>query len=245
MKQSKSLVLDIDTTKQIEEIANTVAENLINDIPPDPLKPKNFAKNKMKSELEEQLIDFFEINLKGLKELIETLKTLAANDSTIQLDSIFNQLENLSASMTALSSSPDETRSLKDIAQLDEETMNRFNQAAAFLYQNKEYDKSSAVYAFLSLIDSNEPAFYLGWGNSEYFLENYNQAIKVYESLSTLDPGNPHSYFYAAHCYHALNQKIQALRCVDQALDVIKRDPALAQLKDQAEALKDYFCKLQ
>src|SRR5262249_30936875 len=108
-----------------------------------------------------------------------------------------------------------------------------------------EYDQSSAVYGFLAFIDPSEPVYWMGMGNSEYFCQRFDKALKAYEVVAELDPDNLHCHFYSSHCHQELNHIDDAIESVEKANEVIKRNPGLKEWQEQANVLKAYFNEIK
>lgn len=240
MEGEKSL-LNEENLQQIHEMSETITTQLLEDTPPDPLHPQAFAREKLQIETENQIKEFFEKLALGAKELMVAVLQLKETDPELYTEQLEDQMEQLGESLVVLGDNPEDTRSPRELSGITDETMTVFNGLAAKLYANQEYDKSAAVYSFLAFIEPNQPAYWIGSGNSDYYLKNYEKAIKSYEKAIELVPSVPDFYFYCAHCYKELGQVNKSLELVDQALRVIDQDPALQEIRAQAEQIKQYF----
>lgn len=237
--------LDPDTQRHIEEMAIAVAERQAAEAPPDPLHPKELIRRRVQAEVQQQITEFFENFVKGLKELVTTLNELSQEDPKYYSEDVIAQLDKLSEGLTLLGENPEDNRSPREVAGITQDTMIIFNKAAAHLYEKKEYDKSSAVYSFLAFIDPGEPAYWMGSGNSEYFQQHYDKALANYKTVGEIDPQDPHCHFYSAHCYHELNENDKAIESANSAIEVIKRNPSLKEWLEQAEGLKEFLKETQ
>lgn len=239
--EKKTTILDEETKQHIQEMSKTMAEKMAEDAPPDPLHPKELLKKQLQIEMQTKITEFFERFVIGVKELVFNLIKLSENEPELYSDEIVAQMDKLGEGLESLGENPDETRSPREVCGLTNDTMKAFNRAVADLYENKQYEKSSAVYSFLSFLDPDEPAYWLGYGNSEYFCKRYENALRAYESAAIMDPGDPHCHLYSAHCHNELNQVDLALESVDKALEIIKKDPAMKEWEEPAEQLKLYL----
>lgn len=233
--------LDEENLQKIHEMSETIATQLVEDIPPDPLHPKEMQKEKIQLTTEQNIKEFFEFFATGARELMVALLHLRETEPDLFPEQFDAQLEQLGEGLGNMGINPEETKSPRELCGITNETMQVFNRAAADLYVNQEYDKSAAVYSFLTFIEPYEPAYWIGYGNSEYFLKDYGKALNQYESAIELAPNVPDFYFYSAHCYKELGQVNKSIEIMDQVIQVIDKEPSIKHRKEQAELLKQYF----
>ncbi len=234
-------ILDDNTHKQIHALAVSMAARLAADAPPDPLHPKQLLEEQLQLKIEQQILEFFERYVAGIKELMLSLITMRQTHPDIDLGEIFTELDKLGKGFSQLGQNPEETRSLRQICGISETAVQIFNDTVTEIYDKKEYERAAKMYAFLSFLEPNEPAYWLGYGNCEFFGQRYEKALPAYEMAVRLDGNEPLHHFYLAHCYHELNQKEQAVGEVEKALALIKSQPERKERIAQAEQLKLYF----
>ncbi|MCE5316391.1 MAG: tetratricopeptide repeat protein [Parachlamydia sp.] len=239
--EGKQALLSEENLQKIHEMSETIATQLVDDTPPDPMQPKDFVKNKLQIDTENQIKRFFEQLAFGAQELMRSILHLKETEPELYTEQLEAQMEQLGEGLVAVADNPDETRSPRQLCAISDETMHVFNRAAEELYVHQEYDKSAAVYSFLAFIEPNETGYWIGCGNSDYFVKNYDRALESYESAIELAPKVPDFYFYCAHCYKELGQVSKSLELIDQALQIIDQDLALKERREQAEQLKQYF----
>lgn len=243
--EDKQTLLNEENLQKIHEMSETIAIQLADDAPPDPFQPKDVVKNKLQIDTENQIKEFFENLAFGAQELMRSILRLKETEPELYTEQLEAQMDQLGEGLVAMADNPDETRSPRQLCSISDETMKVFNRAAEDLYVHQEYDKSAAVYSFLTFIEPNETGYWIGCGNSDYFLKNYDLALQSYESAIELAPNVPDFYFYRAHCYKELGQVSKSLECIDQALQIIDQDPSLKERRAQAEQLKQYFIDLE
>lgn len=243
MIEANSLLSE-NTQKQIHALAVSIATRIVDNEPPHTLQSKNLLQTQLELQLEQQIIAFFERYAAGIKELMASLIVMHKTHPDIDLGEIFTELDKLGKGYSQLGQFPEETRSLREISGVSDSAMQIFNEAVAEIYGNKEYDRALKMYAFLSFLEPNEPAYWLGYGNCEFFGQRYDRALPAYEMTIRLDGSNPLNHFYIAHCYHELNQKEQAVEEVERAIALMKGKPEMSHYHGQAEQLKQFFSEM-
>lgn len=227
---SKIITRYPDIKKHILEMAEEVSERKSDKIIETPLISRDFTKKRIQIDTEKTIIEFYETFSKGLEELI--LQLINSGNFTDEVIDIFQKIP------ASLKLSKLESKTPREICEINDEKMNLFNQAAVSLYESKNYENSSAVYAFLSFFDPKEIAYFIGWGNSEFFRKNYEQALKVYQKVNELIPKCIEAYLYACHCNIALGRVNDAKECLEQALEMIQQNPELETWIPTIKALK-------
>jgi tetratricopeptide (TPR) repeat protein len=234
-------ILDEETQKKIEDISSSIAEKQANEAPPDPLHPKELLKKQIQLETQAKITEFFENFTIGVRELVYALIEVEKSDPSIKADVILSQLEKLGEVLSAMAENPVETKSPREVCGFTEETMKVLDRAVATIYESKEYEKASAVYTFLSYLDPGESTYWVGYGNSEFFLAHYSNALKGYETAVANAPDYVPYQFYLAHCYKELKQIDKAIDIVDQSLENIKKNSSPKEWKETAEQLKAHL----
>lgn len=230
--------LDPAIQARIDQLASTTAGNEVSNLPPNPLTPTTYLQSKVEAQIKQQFNRFLKRIQLGLQELYTTLNLLreTSNDSAYEEAlSHFKRLEDAPEVKGR--------RTPKESYGLSKATMETFNKAAAFLYENKEYEKAVGAYTFLSYLDPNEAAFWLGLGNSEYYCRSYEAALVAYEAAAEVNPDDPQHFLFSSHCYDELGQLEKAIKCCDQALALIASKPHLIDWREKAANLKSYYIK--
>lgn len=233
--------LDEETKQKISEMAESFAESEAAEASADPLHSRELLRIQIKDRFEKQIIQFYERVLGGLRELVSTIDELAEKDPEVKVDEVPELVAQLSQGIAKLSEDPQGEKTIKELSGLTDETIEKFNKAAAYLYETKQWDRASKVYSFLAFIEPRETAFFMGEGNAEFFSKRFENAVRSYEQVVLLDPDDPHCHFYLAHCYNELKDPNNAYREASEALEIIKHNPSLKEWLGQAEELKAYF----
>jgi len=230
--------LDPAIQTRIDQLATNAAGNEISTVLPNPLTPTNFLQSKVEAQIKQQFNRFLKRIQIGLQELFVTLSHLyESNKDGAFAEALthFKQLEEVPEVKGR--------RTPRESYGLSKSTMETFNNAAGYLYENKEYEKAVGVYTFLSYLDPNEAAFWLGLGNSEYYCRSYEAALVAYEAASEVNSGDPQHFLFSSHCYDELGQIEKAVKCCDQALALIASRPNLIDWREKAANLKSYYIK--
>jgi tetratricopeptide (TPR) repeat protein len=239
---SKLIITNLcpEIEKNIKELAKAVAIRESQDFIPTPLISKELFQKRQTRESEEVIIDCFERFAKGTVELILVLNQLGKTSSDIS-----NQITKICEGLGKIVEEPGNGKSLREICKFSNEWLKIFNQSAAFLYESKEYERSSLVYFVLSFIDPEETAFLIGWGNSEYFCKNYENALKAYQAAIEITPTDLRGYLYSCHCYLAMKEKTKATAFLEKALGIIQENSDLKEWLPRVKALKNAVSSLR
>lgn len=230
--------LDPAVQQRIDQLATTAAGTEVSQTPPNPLTPTNYLQAKVEAQIKQQFNRFLKRIQLGLQELHATLMQLYETHKDSSFEEALKHFKSLE--------NPAEVkgkRTPKESYGLSNSTMQAFNKAASYLYESKEYEKAVGVYTFLSYLDPNEAAFWLGLGNAEYYCRCYEAALVAYEAAAEADPNDPQHFLFSSHCYDELGQIEKAIKCTDQALALIASRPNLVEWREKAANLKSYYIK--
>lgn len=225
-------LLDPEVKQKIHDLSESIASEVAKEAPPDPLNPKERLQIQVQTDVEKSLIAYFESIAVGAKELMNALNALKEAEPTLFTENFDAQLLQLREQMANIGENP--TQSPRECCGISDETMQIFHQAAAHVNHSEDYDKAAAVYSFLTYLDPDVPAYWIGYGNAHYFLKNFEQALTAYEKAIELAPQVPELYCYAAHCHSEMGK-------VDKALDLLDQMPEQKEKNQQVEDLKQYF----
>lgn len=97
--------------------------------------------------------------------------------------------------------------------------------AVAFAHYEKE-DYSSAAHLFKQLVlaDPFSAHYWHGLASSEQMAKSYPAAIQAWSMVCLLKEQDPLAHFHAAECMLALDQKEEALKALNAALDRCPND---------------------
>lgn len=120
------------------------------------------------------------------------------------------------------------------LTNLSQEQHQLIYQYAYTYYHQKDYGKACDLFRFLTIADTENSVFWMGFGASLQMLEQYQKAIEAYEMARMIDPVLIPSYLHAAECYRRLNMFKEVYDLCNEAKEVAKEtknDEALAILQ--------------
>jgi len=187
---------------------------------------------------------------KGMSQILEFLTSPATHDPFLFSEEVTQQLCQIAAIASVMADNPKEyllllarDKSLQEIFGLTDETMEKLYQAAKFIYEQQHYQESAAAFSVLSVISPFNHTFWIGYGNSEYFCQNYQSALIAYAMACQANPQDPLCHFFSAHCYEALRQKDHAINSLELAILTIQDNQEYATWKQKAIEHKQRLSK--
>lgn len=104
-----------------------------------------------------------------------------------------------------------EESSCQELPKLASGTQNFLYSFAYSFYQNGKFKEATSYFRFLTLVDLQNPKYWLGLGAAEQMLKNFDKAIQAYKAAMVLNENDPYTYFLLADCYFARGQGEQGL----------------------------------
>lgn len=101
--------------------------------------------------------------------------------------------------------------SLQEVLGISENTIESIYKLAKYLYEQQLFEESSGAFYLLAFLNPSCETFWIGLGNSEYFLHNFKEALLAYSLAIQIDEENPHYHLLVAKCHKALGNKTAAL----------------------------------
>jgi type III secretion system low calcium response chaperone LcrH/SycD len=188
---------------------------------------------------------------RGMTEILHFLTSPTTHDPLAFSEETTQQLCQIAAIASVMSDNPSEyllllarDKTLQEIFGLTDETMEKLYQAAKFIYEQQHYAESAAAFSVLCSINPSNHTFWIGFGNSEYFCQNYQMALVAYALAAQANPNDPMCHFFSAHCYEALKQKDHAINSLELALLTIGDLPEFSQWKQKAVEHKQRLSKM-
>ncbi len=226
--------------ENLDQILDDVANNLANQL----RDGENVLLSK--SALEEQigleLAESKERLQKGVIALYKAIKErslMEEQDSSIAAD-FLNLLELVSFAAEQRAQFIDalsEGRTLQEIGKISDATIERMYQAAKELYEANNFEEARDAFSFLTLLNGQKFAFWLGLANCELELKNYDSALYAYAFASKYNPEDYLSHIFAAECYGAMgdadNRKNALEIALDLAVDVPQIKTLIAEMLQQ------------
>ncbi len=170
------------------------------------------------------LLSIFDRLNKGFQNILEHLKDLQQSDPSALDFNILSHISEMIMVATVIGAQQDtviehvsQGECLQDAIGIPEAAIESLYQAAKYFYEQQLYEESSVAFTLLSLLQPVQPIFWMGLGNSEYFLCRYKQALMAYALASQTDSQNPQYHIFAAYCHKALGNKGAALSSLQLA----------------------------
>ena len=187
----------------------------------------------------------------GMSQILEFLTSSAAHDPIALSEETTQQLCQIAAVASVMADNPKEyllllarDKTLQEIFGLNDETMEKLYQGAKFLYEQQNYIEAAAAFSVLCCISPSNHTFWIGFGNSEYFCHNYQQALVAYAMAAQANANDPLCHFFSARCYEALKEKHHAIHSLELALLQIDNQPQFSQWRQRAIEHKQRLSKM-
>ena len=100
---------------------------------------------------------------------------------------------------------------IREAKGISDEEMNAVYAVAHNFYMTGRYDDAETVFKFLVTFDHLNPKYWIGLGAVRQVQKRFKQAIEAYANVvGNLDVENVKASYYAAECYLALGDKVNA-----------------------------------
>lgn len=111
-----------------------------------------------------------------------------------------------------------EGKTFQQIIGYNDQHMDQFYEGAYNLFHMQEYEKAADAFVFLTTLNPYVHNYWLGLGMSEQLNEHYHSAMLAYSMAVLTDVNNPLPQYHTAKCYLALDEKSNAINCLESAL---------------------------
>jgi type III secretion system low calcium response chaperone LcrH/SycD len=102
--------------------------------------------------------------------------------------------------------------------------------ATAFgLYEKGDYRGAALLFTQLVLTDPYSPHYWQGLASSKQMAQEYLAAVHAWGMLALLKENDPLPHFHAAECFLSLDEKEDALKALDAALELAGRNDSLCE----------------
>ena len=128
---------------------------------------------------------------------------------------------------------------LQETLGIAENDLESIYQLSKHLYEQQLYEEASGAFYLLSLLNPACGTFWMGLGNSEYFLGNYQEAVLGFTFATQTEPDNPIYHILLARCHKALGSDGAALACLGIAELCLKTSKEHAEVRRQIEAFRN------
>lgn len=146
------------------------------------------------NDLEKRALLIFKKIEKGMRLMIEVLPEIISHHRPLESQKIVQSLSDMItiASIIVQDAKPSldlmkQGKSMQEALSINEETLNSLYLAAKYIYDQQQYEEASSAFCLLSLLNPGRLTFWLGLGNSEFFLGRYQEALLAYGFASQID----------------------------------------------------------
>ena len=189
---------------------------------------------------------------KGVFKMMETLTHLSNNEPSLLSEEVAQELAKLIAfprifpeHANAYMNAPEKEMSLKELCNIHDYTLKALYRAAKEVYEHQQYEDACDCFSVLTMIDANEPLFWLALGNSKYFCRQYDAALTAYARVAYMNPFEPMCHVSSSKCYDEMGQTELAVNALDLALLVIGDNKNHESLKLEVEKERKRILKKQ
>lgn len=128
--------------------------------------------------------------------------------------------------------------SLQDILGISHVSLQSLYKLSKYLYEHQHYEEASGAFYLLSLINPSYHIFWIGLGNSEYFMQRYHEALLAYTFAAQTDPTDPSCQLLIARSQMALGNYVAATATLSIAELTCAEHESREKTKKQIEELR-------
>jgi tetratricopeptide (TPR) repeat protein len=216
------LALEGALAQDIKLLTHQVVQN---EAPKSVLESPQIHEKRVGKELSQYMLYAKQRCVDGFFSCFEGVKTLAQNESEIDLleleknlQSAFSRFDTVPNIQSLFTVSETQNACWKDLLGLTDTTLQLLYRGAKQLIDTGNHPQAEAAFFFLTTVDFRQYPFWLGLGHAAFHLGNLNQAINAYEMASTCDPKAFWPHIFSADCFEALNDYEEALGSLERAL---------------------------
>ncbi len=114
-----------------------------------------------------------------------------------------------------------------EVAPIPLEMERQFYATAFGLYEKGDYRGAGQLFTQLVLTDPYLEHYWQGLASSKQMTRDYMAAIHAWSMVALLKEGDPLPHFHAAECFLSLEDKEEALKALDAALNLCRNDEHL------------------
>ena len=160
--------------------------------------------------------------------------TIAKNSSTLP-----SSMRTMTSDSTPRSFLPVDTRPIYLQRGLTKKNMDALYLMAFKLYEAKKAEEALHCFKLMTLLDWCDKRAWLGCAACFERIKNYTAAIGCYKAATIADNHDPMPLLRTFHCYLEIQDKENALKALETAIQVAERQADLySDLKKQAENIK-------
>lgn len=122
----------------------------------------------------------------------------------------------------------------KEISTIPLEHERQFYAVAFGLYEKGDYRGAAQLFTQLVLTDPFSEHYWQGLASSKQMARDYQAALHAWSLVSLLKENDPLPHFHAAECFLSLDEKEEALKALNAALEFCRDEP----LREKINLLK-------
>jgi type III secretion system low calcium response chaperone LcrH/SycD len=227
-------VIDQEFHEAAVDLANIIAEEEA--AKPNQVLSKKALEERFQKELENGFATYRKRLENGAFQVMKALNELSKRDSAMTSIDVLDDINRLAGISRTIAGKEAEffeesegDISLQEIAKVSSATMEKMYLAAKYLYDQQQFKEAADAFGFLTALNADNHAFWLGLGNSEYLCKNYEEALYALAFACQANPDDPNCHIISCRCYEELGEKDNAINALDLAIFVIGDRPEYAQ----------------
>jgi type III secretion system low calcium response chaperone LcrH/SycD len=143
------------------------------------------------------------------------------------------------AAQILLSETQKNGKTLKESMNLSEDLVEEIYALAYNYYNQGKYEEAVSIFYLLVSLAPKEYRFILGLAATYHQMKDYSNAAYGFYMASWLKLEDPHPVYYVADCLLKLNQDKSALPFLNQAIQLAKKEPNYALLRERCTLIRD------
>jgi len=116
-----------------------------------------------------------------------------------------------------------------EVAPIPLEMEGQFYASAFGLYEKGDYRGAGHLFTQLVLTDPYSEHYWQGLASAKQMARDYLAAVHAWSMVALLREGDPLPHFHAAECFLSLDEKQEALKALDAALEFSRGDERLCE----------------
>ncbi len=225
-------ILGRELTQILHDATHNLARIAEDHVPQTPLKSSKAKVQEIEQETNKSFDKLASDFSTAAKTLFSSLKDLSKTDPEIDIESIireFDQAKNrlnihdmktnamkLGESLVGNLAPPD-----TEFVDLSETTAKALYTAASSVLKDKRYDDAQGIFSLLSSVAPKNYNYWIGYGHSAYFNQQYNVSILAYFVATSLSPENHWPLIWAANACEAKKDSAGAFDLLKRAKELI------------------------
>jgi type III secretion system low calcium response chaperone LcrH/SycD len=115
-----------------------------------------------------------------------------------------------------------------DVSPIPMDQERQFYAMAFGLYEKGDYRSAAQLFTQLVLTDPYSEHYWQGLASSKQMAREYLAAVHAWSLCALLKENDPLPHFHAAECFLSLDEKEDALKALDAALDLCRENERLS-----------------